>query len=272
MDRGKITADGYFEVMPDGKIYNLDGHKTRKKESKIYVTKTKSSAKNATPYVSNCIGGVQKHRNARVLVAKMYVPNPEGCAYTYCKDGNQMNLNPKNISWKTRKTAANEMLKSRTRVCNECGREYYLYKDSGLCGECRKKKESMANFQLSEKRRLKRIRQDLKKVDVKKLLPRERLIFEMRYQGNTLQEISDEIGVSKQRVEQILNKMIAGKYKKIKKETLKIRVPITKGLKTKVNKLDERILNYKAKIDGLTREKEILEEEINRREKEALGG
>ena len=207
--REVILKDKYLLIRDDGKIFRLDENYNLLDEAKIYVLEGRKKER-LYPYVSHTVLGVQNRYTAHHLVANCFVPNPHNYRMVEILDGNPYNLHPSNLSWMAeaeRSVKVNKTIKQRSIKCPECG--YVYHQNKGECRRCRLAKER-------ERQRIEKLRQPFTHVDSSVLDEHWANVLDKRLKGYKQEEIALEIGVTKQRVGQILKAIQRGEGKRRK--------------------------------------------------------
>lgn len=207
--REVILKDKYLLIRDDGKIFRLDENYNLLDEAKIYVSEGRKKER-LYPHVSHTVLGVQNRYAANQLVANCFVPNPHNYRMVKILDGNPYNLHPSNLSWMAeteRKAKVNKTIKQRSITCPECG--YVYHQNKGECRRCRLAKER-------ERQRIEKIRKPFSHVDSSVLDERWENVLDKRLKGYRQEDIALEIGVTKQRVGQILKAIQRGEGKRRK--------------------------------------------------------
>jgi transcriptional regulator with XRE-family HTH domain/phage FluMu protein Com len=206
----KIVRGGLFKVKSSGEIYRRK--ESRWEPAKIYnLTPNKGrGVKPEYKVVSTTYNGKQTHYYVHRLIAEAFVPNPENKTQVFHKDGNSLNNDPSNLIWVTPKERAqlsielgrSPKLEDSGRPCIQCG-ELTAKKD-GICPRC---KQLEKQYQ-TQTERIKNLEEKFKNVDVNTLSKRELIIVDMRSAGSTLQQIGDRLGVTREYVRQIEQKLL----------------------------------------------------------------
>ncbi len=196
---------GLVKAERDGTIYkrHADGSfrkvKQRKDPDKYEV-------------INVIINGISKPLVAHRIVAKTFIPNPESKPQVNHIDGNKSNNNVNNLEWCTAKENAYHAIYTLAPKCPDCGKSTRT--SNGICPICRTKR-----YKRQKEKQRKELVQAMSKLETKKnmnLSERDKMIISLRKKGHTYQRIGDELGISKQRVQQIIKNI---KYK-IEKEKL----------------------------------------------------
>ena len=207
--REVILKDKYLLIRDDGKIFRLDENYNLIDEAKTYVLEGRKDDR-LYPYVSHTVSGVQNRYTAHHLVANCFVPNPHNYRMVKILDGNPYNLHPSNLEWMAeaeRSVKVNKTIKQRSIMCPECG--YVYHKNKGECRRCRLAKEK-------ERQRIEKLRKPFSRVDSSVLDEHWVNVLDKRLKGYKQEDIALEIGVTKQRVGQILKAIQRGEGKRRK--------------------------------------------------------
>lgn len=210
---GIILRDGLFKVYPDSTIYRKVNGKWEK--AHIYEAKLKHNKYEST---SAMYKGKQMHAYVHRLLAEALVPNPENKPQVFHKDGNTMNNDVSNLIWVTPKERVSliyqigrgNSLENNGKPCKICG-ELTMAKDN-VCRTCKQQEKIYRNkIEYIEK-----MKNKFKDVKLEELSERDLKVVEMRSAGYTLQQIGDQLGIVRERVRQIEERILT-KYNAIKK-------------------------------------------------------
>ena len=170
----KRCADGETKVVKN--IYKQNGYKV------VWVT----------------IDGKQKILVAHRLVAKTYIPNPENKPQVNHIDGNKGNNRVENLEWVTAHENAIHAFTVLSPKCLYCGKS--TKSSDAVCPVCRlNNHKSELNIKFES---------ELKNIELDGLTERDRKIVTLRMSKKSYQEIGDTVGMSKQRVNQLMKKII----------------------------------------------------------------
>lgn len=114
-DQSRVAIPGFegiYEIDTNGNIFNSKGiMKPHKKNGYLAINLTK--------------GGVQKHFYVHRLVAKTFIPNPEGLKEVNHIDANKHNNNLSNLEWCDRK---HNLRHSYDKGLKRCGETHGMHK------------------------------------------------------------------------------------------------------------------------------------------------
>ena len=228
----KLIFDGNVRIHDDGRVYVKDSTR-RFVEANLSTVRPRNTDYLLSYYY---LDGVQHHFYPAREIAKAFVPNPENHPFVEMVDGNIYNINVDNIRWisnEDRMVKVWETRKNNSVVCEECGHEHH--KNMEYCPECRKEELRKETMQKNKQKKLDEIAETFKYVD-RDILPNDYLgILERRLAGETLGEIGEAYGVSRQAIQQKLKRI----------ETGDIPFVNTKAkLKRKIAKLEKELEKY----------------------------
>lgn len=140
------------------------------------------------------------------LVAKAFVENPNHYNIVRHKDENNFNNKASNLEWCNHKTIINNVYEKKAHYeCEICGRKGII-KDQNqktICGYCKRlEKEKIITKKKKIERRRKRFNNLIPKTQ------REEDVLEKLYKGFTYKEIGESLGITKQRVYQIIDRLV----------------------------------------------------------------
>lgn len=175
---------------------------------KTAVTKDTKGYRVITCSVDNKQHRMYLHR----AIAEAFLPNPNGYAMVLFKNKNIDDVYLGNLKWGTAKELH---IKEKVYGCSRCGSKEELSEDpSFICPVCRyKEKQAEKKFKRMQEQKLK-AKQMLRDVDASLLRKRHREVYELKKEGLTNEEIGNKMGISRQRVGQIMKKVVACKKRR----------------------------------------------------------
>lgn len=215
----KIVENGNLKVFENGKVQRWN--KVHKEWQKINPTVSLVGRKGycqkrlITSYTEN-----KKQTQVYIdrLVAKSFVPGESAYGIEHL-DGNTLNCNAENLRWRTKKDVSDlafrtisDYQKNRP-LCPVCHKTH-VFNEKNVCNACL----DIYRRSRDENRDLKNKQSKLEKLYSLKLNGRQQKILDMRYNGSTLQQISDEVGVTREGV-RVAIKSLFNKYEKVRKLT-----------------------------------------------------
>lgn len=198
-----IVENGLFKISEQGDVFKLKYncyHPSPKYLSNGYVA------------TSAYVNGRQKHFYVHRLLALAYIPNPDNKLEVHFKDCDKTNLCLENLYWadNTDKAFIYSRLESKGTPCVACG--ILTTRENGICKKCEKR-----IINEDEERKI----LDKKLAMVSKILDsdsvgceRDKYILKQYADGKTLQEIGTVLGLSRERIRQILKRLEIGKRSK----------------------------------------------------------
>lgn len=205
------VQNGLFEVHATGEIYRNTKH-GRKKCKPFGISRNKKYLA-VTAYKD----GKQRHYYVHRLLAEAFIPNPENKPQVNHIDGNSRNNKLENLEWVTAKENVEHAYKiglvptlKTAKECITCTNKT-MSKD-GVCPECK----------INSKRIENKIKRDLEisntvsDVETSILTDKELRAVNLRLESMTYEQIAKEMGVTRQRVEQLIKRGIekSDAYKK----------------------------------------------------------
>ncbi|WP_019469755.1 HNH endonuclease [Staphylococcus cohnii] len=225
------VQNGLFEVHATGEIYRNTKH-GRKKCKPFGISRNKKYLA-VTAYKD----GKQRHYYVHRLLAEAFIPNPENKPQVNHIDGNPRNNKLENLEWVTAKENIEHAYKiglvptlKTAKECITCTNKT-MSKD-GVCTECKVNSKRIEN----------KIRRDLEIAntvsDVEKsiLTDKELRAINLRIESMTYEQIAKEMGVTRQRVEQLVKRSID------KSEAYKKGIYKPKSSKTRCNPVEKNKL------------------------------
>lgn len=230
--REKIIYDGNVRIHDDGRVYVKDS--TRQfVEANLATVRPRDKDYLLTYYYSD---GIQHHFYPAREIANAFISNPENHPFTEMIDGNIYNLHVDNIRWisnEDRLVKVRETRKKNSILCKKCGHKYH--KNRKECPECRKEEMRKETIQRKKQTKLDKLVEKYKYVN-RDELPNDYLnILERRLAGETLGEIAEVYGVSRQAIQQKLKRIEDGDIPFLKSQT---------KIKNKMAELEKELEKY----------------------------
>lgn len=197
--------DGLFRVASDGKIYRkTDG-------GYVLAPQSFTGDKRNRAIVCGLLDGHSRHFYVHRLVAEAHIPNPCNLPEVNHIDGNPRNNIAENLEWVTgadnkRHAFASGLIPtvaSSGVPCVACG-ELTIHK-SRLCPACRTKQETKYRRLLAREKAANEAMHYLGTMDYDYISDRDLTILHMRASGATLEEVGNAVGLTRERVRQILD-------------------------------------------------------------------
>jgi len=244
----KLVQDGKFRVFENGVIYKIKNGE----ETLANICLTSRNRKYAI--VSFTENSKQQHYYVHRLVAEAFCDNPNNYSQVNHLDGDTLNNIPSNLEWCTPKQnvlhAHNTGLTNQARYtepCQVCG-EPTNSKD-GICTICKcvAARNEKSNLSLSL------VIEKLSNIDLGILNKRQAEIVSLRLEGKTLKEIGDKFQVTRQCVEQIIDRLIIRSIAPIKPSS---------AIKRERERINKKIAKKEAKIRVALDEIEVTKNEI----------
>lgn len=197
--RKRYLKKGKLLIAENGEVYRMKGNFYFK------CREFNTSRDGRYKSISYSENGKQKHITIHRLLGKAFIPNPENKPQINHKDGNPRNNILDNLEWVTAqenvqhaydtglvRTLANTPFK-----CIKCAGA--VMNSGSLCAECKSEMRVLKGRLLSKQNQ----RNKFRNIDTATLKSRYRNIIKSRFRGDTLQEIGDRMGVSREYVRQL---------------------------------------------------------------------
>lgn len=197
--RHAFVRSGKLLVVEDQTVYRVKG----KLLYKCAVSKTSRGYRyDQISYQEN---GKQKHVTVHRLMAEAFIPNPGNKPQVNHIDGDPGNNNLENLEWVTAKeniqhaydTGLIRTLANTPYRCIKC--ENPVMNNKGLCKVCKSGLNALKGRLLSKQKQ----RERFKNIDSSLLKPKYQKVVRSRYRGDTLQEIGDRWGVTREYIRQL---------------------------------------------------------------------
>ena len=224
----KIIENGRFKVYENGHVEKRD--KQGNYIEAVLTTNTvgrKISPRKelTTSYYEN---GKQQHYYVKKLIASAFLPEREGGKFINYIDGDYTNVDSSNLAYVTEDERIEKMLQTKQDnaiSCICCGKR--TTNTAGLCPDCKEEKKREKALEISNENKAVKIellKKEFEQVNFNNLSDRKRTILEKRLEGYTLEDIGEEVGVTRERVRQILKHIAENPEgtKRQRKETKKI--------------------------------------------------
>lgn len=204
----KIIENGRFKVYENGHVEKRD--KQGNYIEAVLTTNTvgrKSSPRKelTTSYYEN---GKQQHYYVKKLIASAFLSEREGGKFINYIDGDYTNVDPSNLAYVTEDERIEKMLQTKQDnaiLCICCGKR--TTNTAGLCPDCKEEKKREKALEISNENKAVKIevlKKEFEQVNFNNLSDKKRTILEKRLEGYTLEDIGEEVGVTRERVRQIL--------------------------------------------------------------------
>lgn len=196
--------DGQIRVYKNGKIF-------RKNKRGIVEAPQHGTGMNQRYLIVSAMkNGRQKHLYVHRLLAKAFIPNPDNKPHINHIDGNPRNNDLDNLEWVTPKENVDHAIKiglatTLDNTPHECPRcSGPTMKAEKTCSECNKEMQRIKRILATKQKQRNRYRD----IDTTKLKPLYKRIIKSRFQGLTLEEIGQEMGVTREYVRQLEEKVM----------------------------------------------------------------
>lgn len=214
--RRKSLKDGKLLIFENGETYRIKGKFLFRCQE---FNTGRDYRYKAISYSEN---GKQKHITIHRLLGKAFIPNPENKPQINHKDGNPQNNSLDNLEWVTAqeniehayRTGLIKTLENTPYKCIKC--KGAVMNCGSMCSECKSDLKLLKNKLLRKRNQ----RNKFRDIDTTDLKPHYRNIIKSRFRGDSLQEIGDRMGVSREYVRQLEERVLNNDpiiYKIIKK-------------------------------------------------------
>lgn len=208
--KSAIVYGGRFRVFEDGTVYRIKKDGTEILSCQCNFGRKAGS--NGTQYkcVSYCENGKSRTVTVHRLVAEAFIPNPDGKPEVNHIDGNRSNNNVSNLEWCTRQencihAYANGLIKRHNTVpCKKCGKP-----TSSKTGYCSSHYYLATSIENQEEKQEKQ-RNRFADVSLDGLSNTAYKCVIRAKEGVSQSDIAREIGISRERVRQLLEKAYEG--------------------------------------------------------------
>lgn len=205
--RSKIVLNGRFRVFENGTINKIQNGI----EFPAHTTEVgRSDFKTKYLAVSYMENGKQKHEYVHRLVASAFIPNPHNKPEVNHKDGNKSNNDISNLEWVTRKENVHHAIENKLidlaayqTPCIFCG--IMTKSETGCCPKCFQKFVVV----LHRVQKANQQKEKYKYIDTNNLTNSESTCVQLAKMGIKNVDIARELGLSRQRITQILDKAIS---------------------------------------------------------------
>ena len=202
--RHEIIRNGKLLIVEDQTVYRIKG----KLLYKCAVNGTSRGYR--YDQVSYQEDGKQKHVTVHRLMAEAFIPNPENKPQVNHIDGDPSNNSIDNLEWVTAKenivhaheTGLVRTLENTPHNCIKC--KGPAMRNGSLCAKCKYDLRALKGKLLSKQRQ----RNKYRNIDTSNLKPLYRNIIKSRFRGDTLQEIGDRTGVTREYIRQLEKRVL----------------------------------------------------------------
>ena len=202
--RSALVLDGRFRVFEDGTIFRIrNGVDIPAKTFDV----GRASSKTKYKIVSYMENGKQKNIAVHRLVAIAFIPNPENKPEVNHINGDKSDNNVSNLEWVTRKENTQHAYHNglmnpmkNGEPCIFCGK--ITRSKTGCCSDCLDKYVVVNN----RIEKINRLKNKYKFFDITNLTEREAQCVSMAKLGESKTSIARELGLTRQRIDQLLNK------------------------------------------------------------------
>lgn len=205
LNKGVLVEDGLFLVFENEQIFRVNG------KSLVETSKFRTGGRGGKyKSVTATVDGEQKHYYVHRLMAEAFIPNPEDKPQVNHKDGDPRNNSPDNLEWVTAKennvhaheTGLIRTLENTPHNCIKC--KGPVMKNGSLCAKCKYDLRALKSKLLSKQRQ----RNKYRNIDTSNLKPLYQNIIKSRFRGDTLQEIGDRTGVTREYIRQLEKRVL----------------------------------------------------------------
>ena len=215
--RKRYLKKGKLLIAENGEVYRVKGSFYFK------CREFNTSRDGRYKYISYSENGRQKHIAVHRLLGKAFIPNPENKPQINHIDGNPRNNSLDNLEWVTAQenvshayeTGLIRTLDNTPYKCIKC--KDAAMNSGSLCAECKSEMRVLKGRLLSKQNQ----RNKFRDIDTTTLKPRYRNIVKSRFRGDSLQEIGDRMGVTREYIRQLEERVLNKDpivYKVIKEE------------------------------------------------------
>ncbi|SFK95455.1 sigma factor-like helix-turn-helix DNA-binding protein [Salinicoccus halodurans] len=201
-----------FRVFEDGSILRKKGTQY------VRAPQNRTSRNGRYLTVSGMVNGKQKSFYVHRLLAEAFIPNPESKPQVNHIDGVGDNNSLDNLEWATASENIQHahdndlMFKPESYIiCVMCRKAFRTHTDYKECSECRVGKVRALESRRKEIRKIENIRKNMSHINFNQLDrfydEKHKFMALMRYEGMTLQEISEYFGITRERVRQVVKKI-----------------------------------------------------------------
>lgn len=202
--KNKKMRDGRLLVFENGEIFRIKG--------KLFYKCSKINNSRGGRYkcITYVVDGKQTNEYVHRLMAEAFIPNPDNKEQVNHIDNDGHNNDLKNLEWVTslenhihaREMLGNYSMKN-AKPCIFC--ESAMTKSAlQVCKSCSSKVKRLKTIE----EKIKKLDEKFSNVDLDALTNREKVMLSLTLKGQTLEEIADTYKISKQRVAQILKKVL----------------------------------------------------------------
>lgn len=249
----KVVEDGLFEVFENGRIFRIN--RSGKPECTFYNMGRKDNGYYA---VNTMVKGKQKHFYVHRLIAKAFIPNPENKPQVNHKDGNKLNNEIDNLEWVTSKENVRHAYKNmlaqpfrNAEPCGVCGSPTRANDD--ICPPCKVELKMELSKEIAREKRI----ESIAHIDTSLLTDKQRQTVELRMTGKPMQEIAEQLGITRQAVDSFIQRSEKRIARKLQPKTKP-----TKADQREMLILENRKTRKEAKKQTLLSEIKLIDEDI----------